>query len=154
MRPLLRQREQPFDGEQLMELMLCDLCIAAYIEKHNLTHRNADYECLGCYKRFKTYGGMIIHLEYGNCASDIDRYDLNQSAASCPSWKKFIDSHDRRELRHRQHPSGKPFFCPTCGKCFDKLSSLFQHVESPCCAQKLGTGAIGNLVAWLRHRHG
>ncbi|KAF2113010.1 hypothetical protein BDV96DRAFT_579575 [Lophiotrema nucula] len=126
---------------------------------HKLTHRTADFECLGCYRTFTTYGGMIIHLESGACDSELDFLDLNNSAAMCYQWTKFIDEDYRHEMLdcvdlRDEYNEPYPYKCPGCESSFPKLSSLFQHVESPACDQNLQAGAIKKLTNWLYRRHG
>lgn len=41
------------------------------------------------------------------------------------------------------------YFCPICLDEFSKLSSLFQHIESPACEQGLDEGVIGTLQRYL-----
>lgn len=96
---------------------------------------------------------MLIHLEYGNCASGLNFYDVNKTAALCFQWKGYIKKELRHELLKRRSPSEQPFYCPTCGLRLGKLSSLFQHVESPHCGQTLKAGAIGKLKNWLWAHH-
>ena len=96
---------------------------------------------------------MIIHIESGTCPSGLDLYDLNESAALCFQWSKYIDSDLRNELLEGEYPSEEPYKCPTCSRWFGKLSGLFQHVESPSCSQTLYDGAIEKLKRWLWNRH-
>ncbi|KAF2190249.1 hypothetical protein K469DRAFT_560860, partial [Zopfia rhizophila CBS 207.26] len=128
---------------------------------HNLTHREPHVECYGCSRKFNRYGGMIIHLEAGTCPSGFDIYDLNQSAAMCFQWKKYIDEDFRydllncADLNHEYGYKVRPFKCPTCESTFPKLSSLFMHAGAPLgCSQTLESGAIAKLRRWLYKRHG
>lgn len=121
--------------------------------QHRLSHRSLKHECIDCDAQFKTYGGMLIHLEYGNCTSGLNMFDVNKTAALCFQWKRYTDKDLRHELLKRRSPSEQPFYCPTCGVWFGKLSSLFQHVESPHCGQTLKAGAIGKLKNWLWAHH-
>ncbi|KAI4650136.1 uncharacterized protein J4E79_009403 [Alternaria viburni] len=104
---------------------------------------------------FKTYGGMIIHLERGTCG-DLDSTDLNKLAAECYRWDQFIDADYQSELLDDGDTlyEATPFMCPTCDAAMSKLSSLFQHIESDSCAQTLDEGAIGQLRRFLRSRLG
>ncbi|KAJ4356568.1 uncharacterized protein N0V89_004602 [Didymosphaeria variabile] len=130
------------------------------LAQHGLTHRAAEIECLGCYRNFKTYGGMIIHLESGACESDIDYLDLNSSAAECYSWAQFIHTDYRDDmlascdLKRMYQGTVFPYKCPDCDSGFPKLSSLFQHVDSSACDQTLNEGAIGHLSRFLLSRYG
>ncbi|KAH6876037.1 hypothetical protein BKA58DRAFT_437990 [Alternaria rosae] len=123
------------------------------LHQHQLSHRTPTYKCYECTSMFKTYGGMVIHLEHGTCG-DIDSTDLNKLAAVCNRWDQFIDTNYRGELFNQGHTtySATPFMCPTCDAAMSKLSSLFQHIESDSCAQKLNEGAIGQLRRFLRSR--
>lgn len=102
---------------------------------------------------FKTYGGMLIHLECGTCPSGTDRYDINKTAAMMFQWKKYIDKPLRFQLLEKRDPSEKAIFCPGCGQWYDKLSGLFQHIESPACGETLNTVLIRKLMGWLWKRH-
>ncbi|KAL5381115.1 hypothetical protein DPSP01_007371 [Paraphaeosphaeria sporulosa] len=130
------------------------------LEQHKLSHRTAQVECLGCYREFKTYGGMIIHLESGACESSIDHLDLNSTAAECHLWTQFV-SKDYRDGMLAKHDLGRmyqgkvyPFECPKCDSVFSKLSGLFQHINSSACDQTLYEGAIKRLCRFLRSRYG
>lgn len=73
-------------------------------------------------------------------------HDLNSIAASCYDWDEFIeDEHDRDLLFDRYGYFGHPFKCPTCNAHFNKLSGLFQHIESSSCDQTLNSNGIGQL---------
>ena len=105
-----------------------------------------------------TYGGMIIHLEQNSCKSGIGMLDLNETAAKCYQWKRYVNSGMRDVLLDRTHlfPNGSPFRCPTCDTCFLLLSALFQHVGTQACSQDMRSGAIQKL-AWvlgLQYIHG
>jgi hypothetical protein len=108
---------------------------------------------------FTTYAGMIIHLESGACDSGIDVLDLNESAAMCYQWRKFLDEDYREEMLQCEdlvevyNDTVYPFDCPTCGTVFSKLSGLFQHVDSTSCEQELNREPIVKLVKWLEKRH-
>ena len=73
-------------------------------------------------------------------------------------WNHFIDEeyHDdlfnEYDLEDLYVERVYPFKCPTCQRIFSKLSSLFQHVESPSCEQALNRGAIRRLRRILRSR--
>ena len=124
-----------------------------------MVHLERSIECYGCYQTFTTYPGMIIHLESGTCASEIDIIDLNESAAQCFQWKAYLDEEFRDGLLNRRAVQSDyddtvyPFRCPECDTVFTKLSGLFQHVHSKACSQGLHDGKIGKLVRWLEVRH-
>lgn len=102
----------------------------------------------------------IIHLEYGTCDSGVDHLDLNATAAECRMWSHFIDEDyredmlDSNDLQDIYSDKVYPYKCPTCDAAMPKLSSLFQHVESPACGQTLNEGAIGRLRRFLYSRYG
>ena len=102
---------------------------------------------------------MILHLESGTCRSEIDEFDLNESAAMCFQWKAYLDGNHRDKLLNRDDSQcecskrGYPFRCPECDTGFTKLSGLFQHVYSKVCNQDLYEGKIAKLINWLDKRH-
>ncbi|KAF2658867.1 hypothetical protein K491DRAFT_236150 [Lophiostoma macrostomum CBS 122681] len=72
--------------QHVQDQNVCDICERHFhtddnLRNHKLTHRSAVHECLACYRKFKTYSGMIVHLESGVCDSGIDILDLNETAA-------------------------------------------------------------------------
>ncbi|KAF2729121.1 hypothetical protein EJ04DRAFT_502886 [Polyplosphaeria fusca] len=125
------------------------------LQHHLLTHREANIKCLACDRKFTTYGGMIIHLEWGTCVSGINALDLNKSAAICFQWRKWIDKIYRQDLLQHTpfEPGVYPFKCPTCEAPLPKLSSLFMHVASPACSQGENGKMMKKLKRWLWKRH-
>ena len=132
----------------------------ANVQQHMITHRQPDIECYGCYRTFTTYGGVILHLESGACESGYDIIDINESAARCYLWRHFIKPEYHHYMLECEDPQDYydskifPFICPTCEAVFPKLSSLFMHVASASCSQRMDTGVIGKLKHWLSTRHG
>ncbi|KAF2825689.1 hypothetical protein CC86DRAFT_370617 [Ophiobolus disseminans] len=124
--------------------------------QHKLSHRAKTYECYQCDRTFKTYGGMIIHLERGTCSNTSEIY-LNELAAECHKWRHFVDEdfqgdmYNARDLS-RLYNNPHPYMCPTCDAKMTKLSSLFQHIESSSCSQTLNDGIIGQLRNYLASR--
>ncbi|KAI0572182.1 hypothetical protein Alg130_10598, partial [Pyrenophora tritici-repentis] len=118
----------------------------SHLYQHRLSHRNRTYRCLCCEKKFKTYGGMIIHLECGTC-DNTDYIDLNKLAAQCHKWSHFIYEDCREELLYEGDTlyDEDPFYCPTCDTPLPKLSSLFQHVESSKCEETLDSPTMKHL---------
>ncbi|OAL05523.1 hypothetical protein IQ06DRAFT_239686 [Phaeosphaeriaceae sp. SRC1lsM3a] len=126
------------------------------LHQHKLSHRSRIYECYCCYRKFKTYDGMIIHLERGTC-SDTSEISLNELAAECRKWRHFIDEDYRDDMYYCRnladlHGQAYPYMCPTCDAAMPKLSSLFQHVESESCTQTLDDNIIGQLRNYLASR--
>lgn len=124
-----------------------------------MVHLEKSVACYACPNKFSTYSGMIIHLESGTCASEIDLLDLNESAAMCYQWRQFINEDYRDDMlrccsfEDEYYDQVYPFECPTCGNVFKRLSGLFQHISSPSCEQTLEGGAIAKLRKWLEKRH-
>jgi hypothetical protein len=127
--------------------------------KHMVVHMARSIECYGCYRSFKTFAHMILHLESGACPSDLDTQDLNMTAAQCFQWQMYIDRNYReamlegRNLDEWYCEQPFPFECPECERSFAKLSGLFQHASGRTCEQTMSSGAIGKLVRWLDKQH-
>ncbi|KAF2253242.1 hypothetical protein BU26DRAFT_477300 [Trematosphaeria pertusa] len=152
--------DSPEYWEHVAREHVCTVCGRHFgsesnLQHHAITHRNATIKCLACDRRFTTYGGMIIHLEAGTCASGIDMLDLNKSAAMCYQSRKWVFKEFRNGLREHIAPAPAecPFKCPTCEAGLPKLSSLFMHVASPSCGQGINGGAMKKLKRWLWKRH-
>lgn len=78
-------------------------------------------ECYGCDKDFKSYSGVLIHLESGTCASGTNEQSINYIARNnCLSAEFTIDN---------SKGGGWAYFCPECERQFGKLSGLYQHAE-------------------------
>ncbi|KAF2500755.1 hypothetical protein BU16DRAFT_614466 [Lophium mytilinum] len=129
----------------------------ADLNQHANTHVYTNITCWGCPRIFKSLPAMILHLEGGNCDSDITVVDLNEAAAASPQWHYFISSrwrnilHGRRSLR-RYRETPLPFKCPCCDMRFRYLSALIQHVANPTkanCEENLLSFPIKMLVLWL-----
>ena len=131
-----------------------------YPPQHEIIHFDTSVECISCNRKFTTYSGMIIHLESYKCESSVGIIHLNESAAKCYQWRKFVVEDyrcsmlQREDLSELYHEKVYPFHCPTCATVFSKLSGLFQHVESNACSQMMDEGAIAKFVRWLVNRHG
>ncbi|KAF2024781.1 hypothetical protein EK21DRAFT_93777 [Setomelanomma holmii] len=126
---------------------------ASNLYQHKLSHRQLMYECYCCDRTFKTYGGMIIHLERGTCG-DTDEISMNELAAECRKWRYFIYTNFQNDMYNcvpLEHGLD-PYYCPTCDASMPKLSSLFQHIESDSCDQTLGDSVIGQLRNYLASR--
>src|ERR1700743_72524 len=124
-----------------------------------MVHLERSLECYGCYHKFSTYPAMVLHLESGGCVSEIDKLDLNESAAMCFQWKAYLNEGFRDEMLARHDLQAEydrpvyPFNCPGCRTEFTKLSGLFQHANSKACDQSLYGGKMGKLIRWLEVRH-
>ncbi|KAF2719023.1 hypothetical protein K431DRAFT_287054 [Polychaeton citri CBS 116435] len=92
---------------------------------HQQTHQAKDRECYGCYCRFASESGILIHLESGSCAGGVDRGWTDIWAFEFDPSGPYINNWD----------SKYQYSCPTCGQDFRLLSGLLQHIESPACNQ-------------------
>ncbi|KAF2997158.1 hypothetical protein E8E13_005462 [Curvularia kusanoi] len=107
-------------------------------------------ECLMCGSWFSTYGGMILHLESGTCWP-VNRTTLDTHAARCNWSSHYMNPQSCNLARHGYglDVNFYNYYCPDCKTPATRLSGLMQHVESGCCKQTLGDGAIGALCAFL-----
>ncbi|EGC48341.1 C2H2 finger domain-containing protein [Histoplasma capsulatum var. duboisii H88] len=107
---------------------------------HMITHQERDRECYGCTRMFSSFSSMLIHLESGTCFTD--RGQLNYVAT------EYMDSDEY----FRGFDTMNPFFCPACQTGFNRLSSLYQHVEMrPDCVHLLCYGeCLDGLESYLQ----
>ncbi|KAH1663038.1 hypothetical protein KXX46_006053, partial [Aspergillus fumigatus] len=69
-------------------LNLCIKCERYFVNKNNFEmhqqkHQPRMMECCGYYKTFKSFSGVLIHLESGGCSSNITEDDLDNLAREC-----------------------------------------------------------------------
>ncbi|KAL3485431.1 hypothetical protein BJX62DRAFT_38278 [Aspergillus germanicus] len=91
------------------------------LRMHKQTHDPRNLTCYGynCLRTFKSFSGMLIHLESGGCESGATKDDVDDIArSSYDNWEYMEYGDDDR-----------PYCCPKCGASFRKLSALYQHVE-------------------------
>ncbi|KAL4948875.1 hypothetical protein BDW69DRAFT_198539 [Aspergillus filifer] len=123
---------QPRDFENAGELRehkitqhhICVICNDRFenansLRMHQQKHQIRIMECYGCTQTFKSFSGMLIHLEFGNCQSGATETKINQLARKCYQSRKYTIDYD----------GGWGYRCPSCDKEFPKLSALYQHVE-------------------------
>lgn len=70
---------------------------------------------------------MMIHLESGACASNVDRADVDRwifNGSYCDDYLNDWD-YDRK------------YTCPQCSRDFKLLSGFLQHVESNACDEDI-----------------
>jgi len=96
--------------DHLKERNVCKTCQMHFestsnLHNHQMVHLERSIECHGCYRSFRTYPAMIIHLESGACDSEIDLIDLNESAAKCFQWKAYLVEEYRERLLSCRDPS-------------------------------------------------
>lgn len=60
--------------------------------QHGQKHLPHDKECYGCNRLFATDSGILIHLEFGSCASGVDFHDIKRWAKECFQSKHYTDS--------------------------------------------------------------
>ncbi|KAL3410501.1 hypothetical protein V8F44DRAFT_635094 [Aspergillus fumigatus] len=131
---------------------LCVKCGDYFTNKNNLQmihqqkHQPRNLECYGCYQNFKSFSGMLIHLESGSCASDTTEEDIDDIAHDCYQSRKYIDD----DLEH----GGWLYRCPSCEMRFPKLSALYQHAEDvpPCSSPLNGQGCLAKLKRFVARR--
>ncbi|EAL84456.1 putative C2H2 finger domain protein [Aspergillus fumigatus Af293] len=114
-----------------MSLTILDL-------QHQQRHQARNLQCYGCHQSFKTFSGMLIHLESGSCPSGTDIDDINRLARQCYQSRKYIDT-------------AGDYICPACDKFCSKLSGLFQHVEDSlgCLYLKEGGQCLAKLEYYI-----
>ncbi|OJJ66363.1 hypothetical protein ASPBRDRAFT_48998 [Aspergillus brasiliensis CBS 101740] len=124
---------------------LCDICDEYFRNENNLRmhqqrHQDRSLECYGCYQTFKSFSGMLIHLESGACPSDTTEETIDDLARECYQSKKYtVQTTD----------GGWLYECPDCERGFGKLSALYQHVEDVPACSYLARG--NNCLAKLEH---
>jgi protein-arginine kinase activator protein McsA len=95
--------------------------------QHQQKHQPRTMECCSCYKTFKSFSGVLIHLESGGCSSNITEDDIDDLARECYQSRKYINN----ELED----GGWLYTCPHCDTEFSKLSALYQYAEDvPSCS--------------------
>ncbi|KAJ5751460.1 uncharacterized protein N7511_008425 [Penicillium nucicola] len=92
-------------------------------------------ECYGCYQTFKKFSGMMIHLESGNCESEVTADEIDEIAHDCFQSRKYID--DDIE-----------------GGGWTYLSALYQHAEDAglCSHSMKGQGCLAKLERFIASR--
>ncbi|PYH99183.1 hypothetical protein BO71DRAFT_446665 [Aspergillus ellipticus CBS 707.79] len=62
---------QEHDISQHHLCVICDIYFSSEnnLRMHQQRHQARTTECYGCYRSFKSFSGMLIHLEAGSCAS-------------------------------------------------------------------------------------
>lgn len=59
--------------------------------QHQQKHQPQTMGCCGCYKTFKSFSGVLIHLESGGCSSNITEDDVDDLAHECYQSRKYIN---------------------------------------------------------------
>ncbi|GFF82359.1 hypothetical protein IFM47457_05777 [Aspergillus lentulus] len=94
-----------------------EMVVHRLVLKHQQKHQPQNLECYGCYQNFKSFSGMLIHLESGSCILDTTKEDIDDIAHDCYQSQKYIDD----DLEH-----GRWLYrCPSCEIRFPKLSVLY-----------------------------
>ncbi|KAF2092823.1 hypothetical protein NA57DRAFT_49675 [Rhizodiscina lignyota] len=155
--------ESPEERERHWKLdYVCPTCHkhhqnANSLYQHKLVHLPLEHECFCCTRTFSTIPGMLIHLESGACSSGVSIASVNRQAAKCYQWNWWINDEvfreetmlNREDIKEFFGDDALPFYCSKYHTDFPKLSSLFQHIESPACEQTMADFPIGKLVRWL-----
>ncbi|RDH32361.1 hypothetical protein BDQ94DRAFT_159994 [Aspergillus welwitschiae] len=125
---------------------LCDVCDKYFSNENNLRmkHQAKTLECYGCYHNFKSFSGMLIHLESGACSSGVTEDTVDDLAKECYQSRRYTVETD----------GGWRYECPECEKEFTKLSALYQHVEDvPSCSHLAnGDGCLAKLERFMASR--
>lgn len=103
----------------------CDLLLMA--SQHQQVHLPRDKECYGCYRNFPTLPAMMIHLESGNCSSQVTNDDIDNWTLQYSQLNRYIDPQ-----------AANRYECPRCENQFSYLSGLLQHLESDACDGSIG----------------
>ncbi|KAF2812978.1 uncharacterized protein BDZ99DRAFT_247045 [Mytilinidion resinicola] len=74
--------------DHLKEENVCEQCGQHFespsnLKNHKFVYMPRSLECYGCYKTYKTFPYIILHLESGYCSLGIDTLDLNKTAVKC-----------------------------------------------------------------------
>jgi hypothetical protein len=115
-----------------------DLLLTA--SQHQQVHLPRDKECYGCYRKFPSLSGMMIHLESGACSSQVTIEDINSWAWKYYPLHKYFDSQ-----------SSNHYGCPGCEHRFIYLSGLLQHLESNACNGTIGKN-LKDLPTFLENK--
>lgn len=92
-------------------------------QKHQETHPEEPFDCLGCSMKFRTYSLMMEHLEDGDC-----RLGATQDSI-CTDVQEFYTALDHRDPDTNVWPLRLNFVCYTCETTFDRMASLLEHLE-------------------------
>lgn len=129
-------------GQVVLNSSIC-LVLTVPSPQHQQKHQPRNMECYGCYQTFKSFSGMLIHLESGKCASDVTEEEIDNLARECYQSRKYINDglEDGRWL----------YKCPSCEGEFSKLSALYQHAEDvpPCSSPINGHGCLAKLQRFI-----
>ena len=68
----------------------------------------------------------MIHLESGQCASNVSCEDIHEWAFQCYQHKEYTVDDD----------GDLCYWCKACKKDFEYVSGLFQHIETPTCGAR------------------
>ncbi|OJI98052.1 hypothetical protein ASPVEDRAFT_79718 [Aspergillus versicolor CBS 583.65] len=100
------------------------------LRMHRQTHQPRDMECYGCYQTFKSFSGMLIHLESGACELGTDEEMIDDIFCDWDrSWMFKLDNDEG---------GGWRYVCSECEREFGKLSALYQHAEdAPGCSDRM-----------------
>ncbi|PLB48185.1 hypothetical protein P170DRAFT_410888 [Aspergillus steynii IBT 23096] len=127
---------------------LCVKCERYFATKNNLEmhqqkHQARTMECCGCYKTFKSFSGVLIHLESGSCPSNITEEEIDEIAHECYQNRKYTNE--------GLEDGGWLYKCPHCEIEFSKLSGLYQHAEDvPSCSFLIkGYGCLAKLERFI-----
>ncbi|KAL3456781.1 hypothetical protein BJX64DRAFT_270116 [Aspergillus heterothallicus] len=109
------------------------------LRMHQQTHQPRTMRCYGCQHAYKSFSGMLIHLESGACASQMTKDEIDDLAHECYQSRKFIND-------PANDGEGWMYKCPSCYREFLNLSGLYQHAED---VQVCGHACLDKLQVWI-----
>ncbi len=116
--------------------------IAKRILQHLVAHAPRDVDCPGCDRMFPSSSAMVLHLETGACASNVDCDWVDSVAFECYA-----------AMYYTSDQGGFDFMCPTCQVPFVYMSSVLQHAESNRCEECMTRGSpLWRFLRYLRSR--
>ena len=101
--------------------------------QHQKTHGDTPIACLGCTKSFSCYSLMFEHLESGQCNSKANHERLKLHIDNIYEQEKSYCITYRHQLGNKYKLVN--FTCPKCNTEFDRMSLLFQHLETRACVK-------------------
>ncbi|GAB0145854.1 hypothetical protein EsHS_00006273 [Epichloe bromicola] len=144
--------EADLRDHEVEEHFYCDPCDRYFQSSNNINqhlrskvHRSTSVRCPFCKNEFGTATGLVHHLERGSCPkAPLNREKLYEAIRSRDpngiitekllSWSGAT-SHEATE--RAWNSVYEAYQCYFCGRLFDRLTSLNQHLSSPIHQQKL-----------------
>ncbi|KAF9884196.1 hypothetical protein FE257_002187 [Aspergillus nanangensis] len=123
----------------------CGDCFATdnNLQMHQQKHRPRNMACYGCSNTFKSFSGVLIHLESGHCASNVTKEAIDDIAREYYQSRKYIS--------HERGTDGWVYKCPSCERQFATLSAVYQHAENVrrCSSPTNERGCLAQLARYI-----